>query len=416
MSDADGNLLFYGKPGNETYGNILYPGGIYNRFNTPMPNGSMTEYSTTLQAATAFPKPGSPKQYYVVYLSEENPNNGKNLRYSLIDMNLDQGKGDVSLKHEFVETHLLHGLSVTQSLDKASFWISTIHYRYSISDIDYVIDMEIYRADSNGINLWFTYQDTTRAGYNHMKFSPNGRYLHHRDKVYDFDPELGVITGYRNIGNYQYYSILNDKSEFSADSKVLYTFGPSTSGFCIAQYDLTQANLLDNVHVIEGNGSTTDCSGLIKGGMQLGPDGRIYINVNFTGYLNRIDYPEIIGPGCTYNGTQVVLNNPEFYFDFPIFPTNYLASTTSTAVSDPLSSDRWNLFPNPVLDAFTLTSNLENLGKCQLTILDASGRVLEDIALNTTTYRVDMQAFPPGLYFVRMMSEGQKQMFKVVRL
>lgn len=416
MSDSEGNLLFYGKPGNETYGNNVYAGGIYNRFHAPMPNGNMQGYETTLQSATAFPKPGSANQYYVVNLSTEMPNAGRSFRYSVIDMNLDNGRGDVSQKDIFMANTLLDGLSVTRSVDQESFWISTIRFRYWISDIDYVVDFEIYRADSTGIQLWSTYEDTSSLGYNHMRFSPNGHFLHHRDKVYDFDPVLGVITGYRNIGNYESYSILNDKSEFSADSKVLYTFGPGTTGFCIAQYDLTKENLLENVYMIEGNGSATDCDGLIKGGMQLGPDGRIYINVNFSSSLNRIEHPEIIGSGCAYNSNQLALNNFEFFFDFPIFPTNYLAATTTTSVSNLTSEEEWQLFPNPVQDVFTLSSHSFRPGRCRMTLLDSSGKVLENQSIDSPAYRVDMQALPKGFYFVQVMSEGRKQMFKVVRL
>lgn len=416
MSDSEGNLLFYGKPGNETYGNNVYTGVIYNRFHSPMPNGSLQTYRTALQSATAFPKSGSGNQYYVVNLSEDWQNVGHKLRYSVIDMDLDNGNGDVSQKDNIVANDLLDGLSVTQSVDQESFWISTIRYLYSISDVDYIVDIEIYRADSSGIQLWSTYRDTSSLGFNHMKFSPNGHFLHHRDKVYDFDPELGVITGYRSICNYESYSILNDKSEFSADSKVLYTFGPGATGFCIAQYDLTKANLLENIYIVEGNGSTTDCTGLIKGGMQLGPDGRIYINVNLSSFLNRIEHPEIIGPGCAYNIAQIELNNYEFFFDFPIFPTNYLAASTTTQVSNQISAEEWQLFPNPVQDFFTLSSNSSNPGNYQILINDSSGRIIKNEYIDTPVHRVDMQALPTGFYFVQVISEGQKQLFKIVRL
>ncbi|MCC7466569.1 MAG: T9SS type A sorting domain-containing protein [Saprospiraceae bacterium] len=416
MSDSEGNLLFYGRLGNEIYGNNVHAGAIYNRFHTPMPNGSMHAYETSLQSATAFPKPGSAHQYYVVNLSAEAPNAGRTFRYSVIDMDLDNGRGDVSQKDIFIANYLLDGLSVTKSVGQESFWISTIRYLYPISDIDYVVDLQIYRADSNGIQLWSAYEDTSSLGYNHLKFSPSGRFLHHRNKVYDFDPVLGEVTGYRNIGNYEFTSIFNDKSEFSADSKVLYTFGPSTTGYCIAQYDLTKANPLEDVHIIEGNGSTTGCNGLIKGGMQLGPDGRIYINVNFSSFLNRIEHPEIIGPGCSYNANQLELNNYEFFYDFPIFPTNYLAASTTTNVSDLADAEEWQLFPNPVQDVFTLSSNSNSPGNFQMTIFDSSGRILAYQSINAPAFRVDMQAYPEGFYFVQVLSEGRKQMYKVVRL
>jgi hypothetical protein len=168
--------------------------------------------------------------------------------------------------------------------------------------------------------------------------------------------------------------------------------------------------------MIEGNGSATDCDGLIKGGMQLGPDGRIYINVNFSSSLNRIEHPEIIGSGCAYNSNQLALNNFEFFFDFPIFPTNYLAATTTTSVSNLTSEEEWQLFPNPVQDVFTLSSHSFRPGRCQMTLLDSSGKVLENQSIDSPAYRVDMQALPKGFYFVQVMSEGRKQMFKVVRL
>lgn len=87
ISDEDGKLLFY------TDGVT-----IWNSKHNPMPNGTgLLGHSSSTQSGVIVPKPGDPNIYYVFTVSDKSRSDG--FRYSLVDMRLDGGLGDVTLKN-----------------------------------------------------------------------------------------------------------------------------------------------------------------------------------------------------------------------------------------------------------------------------------------------------------------------------
>src|SRR4051812_29467993 len=83
VSDTAGNLLFY------TDGI-----SIWNKNHTIMPNGTgLTGNSTATQSALIIKKPGSANLYYVF-------STHFTLAYSIVDMTLNSGLGDVTIKND----------------------------------------------------------------------------------------------------------------------------------------------------------------------------------------------------------------------------------------------------------------------------------------------------------------------------
>src|SRR6478735_2495355 len=84
ISDRNGNLLFY-------FGGDGYNKSIYNRNHVPMPNGG--GFNTFSVFSLIIPWPGQNKYYFFTnYANGNYAHNG----YSVIDMSLNNGLGDVT--------------------------------------------------------------------------------------------------------------------------------------------------------------------------------------------------------------------------------------------------------------------------------------------------------------------------------
>src|SRR5688572_27382027 len=86
IADANGNLLFYTEGVN-----------VYNRLHVTMPNGTGLMGGTSAsQSAMILPVPGNSTQYYIFTV----PNTASGgLTYSMVDMTLAGGNGDVTTKN-----------------------------------------------------------------------------------------------------------------------------------------------------------------------------------------------------------------------------------------------------------------------------------------------------------------------------
>ncbi|QQS28670.1 MAG: hypothetical protein IPM47_17755 [Sphingobacteriales bacterium] len=92
ISDSDGQLLFY------TSGNR-----VFNRNHIQMPNGfGLAGDASSSQAAVIAPLPGSNTIYYIFTVDEEG--NSLGFRYTIIDLSLAGGLGDVVMKNVLLLT------------------------------------------------------------------------------------------------------------------------------------------------------------------------------------------------------------------------------------------------------------------------------------------------------------------------
>jgi len=88
ISDANGNLLFY-TDGID----------VWNKLHFVMPNGSglMGGYGSSTQSSLIVPKPNDSLRFYIFTADEDVGPNG--FRYSEVDITLNGGLGDVTLKN-----------------------------------------------------------------------------------------------------------------------------------------------------------------------------------------------------------------------------------------------------------------------------------------------------------------------------
>lgn len=304
ISDANGNLLFYSN-GEK----------VWNKMHQIMLNGDeLAGHNSSSQSSAIIPCPGTYNsaenrfdKYFLVTLDDYTANlnaiDDKGVRFSEIDMTLDNGLGAVTLNKN---THLF-GTTTTEKVcvvphsNGCDFWV--------ICKVVDSADFYVYRISTNGFNTTPIISTTSffvDARPGQMKVAPNNKLLSYVVPpssiyggfyVFNFDNSTGLITEKfaDTTANENQYG-----TAFSPDSKVLY----KCAGNKIYQYDVTTTTNDD--FIASKITFTSATSGLLS--MQLAPDGKIYIarpilNSSSNG-LGVINNPNILGSDFNYVAEQ----------------------------------------------------------------------------------------------------------------
>lgn len=304
-----GNLLFF------TDGMTVWDSSLQT-----MPNGSGLEgNSTSSQSALIIPFPGDPNLFYIftagAYSGNLQDNSNPGIRYSIVDIRLNGGKGGVTRKNVMLldsATEMLTAIRSCASDDclcpAEGYWLVG---QKPGSDIFYVVQIT-----SEGISDTVVYNigpmpNNVREDGRVARFSHDGSMLAvsrpnlQRLELLDFDPVTGKLSNYRMIKSGQdFYGI-----EFSPDNTKLYVSkSASSTGPCLLlQYDLSDRDItaIRNSETIIHDASTTQYS--FGGQLQLGPDDKIYYSSDFgKPFVGVINSPNVGGAGCNYvhNGLQ----------------------------------------------------------------------------------------------------------------
>lgn len=300
VCDPQGNLLFYSN--DQT---------VYNRFHEPMPNGSGLTQPSSAATMIALPHPGEPGLYYLFVFNALTPG-----YYSLIDMKLDGGKGDVVAGKKSLALaagyELNHPATAVRACGFDGYWL--IAQSYSTPN-----PFLAFRIDADGLNLTPVTSMVASGGsiINTLKCAPNGRMLVRSGfnnnsplHLLKFNPANGEVTDLLNLTMpyYKYFGV-----EYSADSRYLYAT-TSYQYFIetrLLQFDLSSYNqeLIKGSHRIIASrpiDSLTDEQ--VFGAMQLAPNGKIYVGNNTQSQvLNIIHQPDRPGAACQFQENALPL-------------------------------------------------------------------------------------------------------------
>ncbi len=393
ISDTAGNLLFY------TEGSK-----IWNREHNIMINGSnLAGHPSSSMSAIIVPWPGNDSLFYVFTVARRAEENG--LRYSIVNMALDSGRGAVA---ETVN-HYLAGpvhemVTSVQHADGVSFWVVS-HLWNTNTFISYLVDQDSIHTIPVSCSIGLRHHGATGSITGYMKASMQGHYLccavcnDESFQIFKFDNESALLSNpitFPSFQNYDAYGI-----EFSPNEKKIY------QGFCdysnstkIIQYDLSS---YDSLAVIN-SGSVISVSGSnhIFAAMQIGPDNRIYISRGYYPYLSIIEYPNKTGSDCVFIDSAVFLDDgsgqhvarsglPAFIQSF-FNPANFsweghcIGDTTFFAITDTASQDSvfWD-FGDPASGAANYSDSFfpfhvyEDTGAYQVSVIGYNN------SLNDTT-------------------------------
>jgi PKD repeat protein len=311
MSNGKGRLLFY------TNGEK-----VWDSTNSVTPHGSGLKGSNvSTQAALIIPRPDSTGFYYIFTVGLHGDTNG--LCVSEYRMSLNSGKGDVDSSKKNIRLRYPVGEKLTSVKHKngKDYWVlayplnSDTVYSYLITSAG--ISSTIVKSKT-GLFLKTTFGGSYNA-VGSMKISPDGSKfavtVFNKDTfaVGDFNTITGKVSSVWKI--YHYAGGLN--VEFSPKSKFLYIVGSKTSD--ISQFDLskTTASSFFSSRVAVAK------YGWYYGGLQLGPDGKIYTNRSGNDSLDVIHFPDSSGKKCGIQYNYINLKSKSSRFDLPNFIQSY---------------------------------------------------------------------------------------------
>jgi gliding motility-associated-like protein len=281
---------------------LFYTDGltIWNSQNQPMPNGSNLGGSDVLSsymAAVIFPMPGSCSKYYV-FCIDDYEEGCKGITYSVVDMSLDNGLGDVVAGQKSIplydnETELL---LVQPKNSGDGYWLISNGADPANPSI------AAFNVTAQGINTTpvlspVNFNGSGKLNYQGTKFVCTGEY----DAVsgnflgfqlYDFNAASGQISNPVNIPFNVPNGDILQYFEFSFTGNYLFAGG----NFSLYRFDVTSSNppTIATTAVPINFGSQTS----FYGAAQHGPDGNLYYVINPNVY--RIENPEgsaaAIGP------------------------------------------------------------------------------------------------------------------------
>ncbi|MDD3860162.1 MAG: T9SS type A sorting domain-containing protein [Bacteroidales bacterium] len=435
ISDTCGNLLFY------TDGDT-----VWDRNNNVMPNGiGLMGCNSSTQSSLIIPQPENDSLYYI-FLTDCGENLGaKGLRYSIININMNGGLGEVVQKNTLVYAPASEKLAATYHANNTDIWILSVN-RYPPPGPwnDTTMQYVAYLLTESGINTSPVYSASKiippKFEDSYLRFSHKGNIIANawHSSLYDtieigqFNNNLGVITDLIILnsenGNIRYepYGLV-----FSTDDSKFYaSFYDMTSDYPdwhskIYQYDIStydSALIASSKTLIHYTDSTNpDLPHYL--GMQVGSDGRIYIaNMNNTNdplnwYPDTIAVivdPNLSGVACNFvekgiyigGGSQAGLPNfVDSYFNGPWLPP----CTTSIENLENLNNISCDIevCPNPFNDYTVI--NIINVNilvneKYSIKLYDLFGHIVLNTETYNSYYRIHKGDLKEGIYFLKIQS------------
>ncbi|MGZ4055048.1 MAG: PKD domain-containing protein [Bacteroidia bacterium] len=298
IADNSGNLLFY------TDGIT-----VWNKVHAMMPNGfGLMGNPSTTQSSMITPMPGSTTKYYLFTIDQL----GGAMRYSIVDMTLAGGLGDVTAtKNVLLHPAVSEKQCAIQKCD-GNIWIISHESTSNMFYVDLVTPSGISPSITSSVG-------TSHAGgggggtfntVGQLKISQQGNKLALaiRDvavfEVFDFDINTGVVSNPVSINPGAYpvaYGV-----EFSPDGSKLY--GGVITGSTVYQFNL----LAGSPAAISASATAVGITGNFTNSLQLGTDGKIYVAKSISqtvglGYLDVINNPNASGAACSYVSAGVTL-------------------------------------------------------------------------------------------------------------
>jgi hypothetical protein len=377
-----------------------------------LPIGST--YSTT-QASVIAPCIGHPGRYYVFVLNAHMAadtvgSKTSYLCYSIVDMSLDGGAGDVVLPYKgIIIDSMLSEKMITVTGNNNNIWLlthrtdSAIFYAYEITALGIAPYPVVSHVGA------FTGFKSYATGV--LKVSPNRKKLvcqsgdfggifavSYGTELFDFDPNTGVVSNGMVLNS---MDLSPYGAEFSPDSKKLYsnegTMFPYSSK--LYQYDLTSdvESTIISSKVLIATLPHADAD------IKLAPNNRIYFkgaddSMGITGcsrFLDCINYPNMTGAACGYMphvvsllpGTSACLG----------LSNTYVSTDTAgfTYVNEYDVERNISIFPNPCTSALHLSSSVQI---SNVRIINVFGQEVYNMEGNTKLVTINIAGLSPGMY------------------
>lgn len=406
ISDTAGNLQFYSDGRT-----------VWNRNHQIMPNGNGLlggANGSSTQQALIIPKPLSPNFYYL-FTTDEAENSGANgMRYTVIDMNLDGGLGDIDVtqKNVLLFAPCTEKLAAVNHCNDTNVWVlghevNNNHFKaYLLTSIG---------IDTNAVVSAVGHNMSTNGGMQgSMRFSPDGRKicfasdsLLRRIELADFENISGVVSNGITL-------------QLGINFKFVICFSPSSErlyvGNDIYQYDIS----LNDTTLIQLSQSTIYNSTVTSAAIQHTCTGQLishHIGISSSdSTLDLIQNPDYIGSACNYLPNSIHLGTWSLgSYSLPNFNESYFRSNNNsnctTGISD-LEFESLVNFQNPVRDWLEIRGN----GIKEIALFDMLGHLCYKAAGDfISPLMINTDVLSNGIYILQISSAKQNIKRKILK-
>ncbi len=392
ISDEQGDLLFYSDGIS-----------VFNRNHEKMPNGSgLKGHSSSTQSGIVVPAPLNPNLYYL-FTAFYQAQGG--MYYSVIDMTRDGGMGDITRKNVLLKNPATEKLTAVMHENGNDVWVIGHDWGNDAFMAYLVTPNGVSEPVISNVGFDLNYSadnaDAFKAkGY--LKASPDSRKIVAAHsfigvELFDFDNATGKLTNPQVLMQSSikdFYGL-----EFSPSSEMLY--------LTIIEEDIYQFNLKDadpvaSMHTINFPASTS-------GGMQLGPNGKIYLS-SF-GSLSVINNPDAVGDNADFEFDAIDLGNgkgtlglPPFissYFKAGILADNFCFGSatefTTNTYGEAITSIMWNFGDGETSNEESPTHLYDTPGNYEVEVLINIGSKSVSESHNITIYETPIANKPNDL-------------------
>ncbi len=364
------------------------------------------------------PMPSDTTKYILYHQSMEKDSQEhyppRKLNYSIVDVTLNNGIGDVTKKNESILYNRLSkvGIQACRHGNGRDWWIVApqkgFQGYYTTLLNPQGVGMPQYQKISNDTLIEYDF-----AGQS--VFSPDGT------TYVRADPANGVFTMNfdRCTGKLSNLMSLQDTLNgscvgvaISPNSRYLYVARRNW----LLQYDL-QANDIQASQVVidtfDGFQAPFDASFYQ---CLLAPNGKIYISCTNGGYaMHTIHNPDAAGKSCSFKQHDIIFKYLKN--ELPNLPNFALGAKIGSPCEKELSNQEvWEankimLFPNPTSDLLNISLSWKFK---QLFITDLTGRLLKNIATNDyeSDYQISTLDLENGFYFIQGIREDGKKVMQ----
>lgn len=424
ISDSLGNLLF------ATNGVI-----IMNNANDTMVNGTglnPSQYTNSfywglrlVQPNIILPDLSNPNRYYLFHMTfdiiGQFPKANK-LYFSLIDMSLNNGTGQVIIKNQVLLNGSFSGnrLTACKHANGRDWWIMAVEAFGS--------EFYLFLLTPSGPIYSHNQSIGARDGFGQAVFSPDGSkygaYVTDDGfEIFDFDRCSGTLGNYRlfNVND----SMVGAGASFSPNSRYLY----GSSSKYLYQIDASSNQpdtTLTTVGVWDGFYCPNPPFATRFFLQQLEQDGKIYSSTgNGTCAMHSIESPDSAGLACNVQQHSIILptynvgtmpNHPNYNLG-PLVgsPCDTLTHIGEWYAVKPL---QLSVYPNPVVsEQLEINYSLEQNMVGNLEIMNATGQVVYRKTLPqwSSYQKLNIPNLSNGIYLMRLTSGYKSETFKFVK-
>lgn len=394
IADSAGNLLFYSN------GEL-----VWDKNGNVMPHGTGILGDTTGgQSATIVKQPESDSRYFM-FTSDSWYTPGNGIRYTVIDMSLNGGLGDVDTTEKNV---VLLSPNTTEKIvpilhgDGINVWI-VFHEDDNNTFRAYLLTPGGLETTPIVSSVGTNYS-TNEDGLGQLTVNKQGTLLASalygagKIELYNFNNYLGLVSNPVTISGYSKALGL----EFSPDGSKLYETGLLSSA--LTQFDLSTYNATAIAASAVSVGSFPSVGGYYAGYLMLGPDDKIYSTPIFSSYVGKIDQPNTLGSGCNYNGTAINLS--PYSLDAGL--VGKIGVPHKSCVIEVINEikvvteggNKMKLYPNP--SQGFLNVQYDSNHAFDISIWDIEGRLIKEIKQAEGKVAFDLKPLAKGTYVVKL--------------